>query len=129
MDDMGLATLVVRVQQVGQGGAMPRPDQPSRPPVRLGPGTGAPVQAVLAAAPADLVADGVADATGQVVFALPPGEYWLFIPWEATVPGVPPGTASGGNLPNGRPVLAWAATTLGARACEAVALNLTMALP
>jgi hypothetical protein len=129
MDDMGLATLVVRVQQVGQGGAMPRPDQPSRPPVRLGPGTGAPVQAVLAAAPTDLVADGVADATGQVVFALPPGEYWLFIPWEATVPGVPPGTASGGNLPNGRPALAWAATTLGARAYEEVPLTLTIALP
>jgi hypothetical protein len=122
-------TLVVEVWRLGRGGAAPRPDQPPRPPVRLGPGADALVQVVAADAPAVLVAEGVTDVAGRVTFALPPGRYWVFVPWEAAVPGVPAGVASGGNRPDGRPVLAWTEATLEADGPVEVTLNLSLALP
>ena len=127
--DAARATLVVRVQQVGRGGTAPRADQPPRPPVPLGPGAGAPVLIVATNAPAVLVAAGMADAAGQATFTLPPGRYWVFVPWDAAVPGVPRGSASGGNLPDGRPVLAWAEATLEDGVVVEAPLNIGIALP
>jgi hypothetical protein len=123
------ATLVVRVQQVGRGGAAPRAAQPPRPPLPLGPGAGAPVQIVATDAPAVVVAEGLADAAGQATFPLPSGRYWVFVPWEAAVPGVPAGSARGGNRPDGRPILAWAEAALEDGGVVEIPLHIGIALP
>jgi hypothetical protein len=100
--------LSIEVRVIGRGSAAPRPEAPPVPPPDLGPASGAVVRAVPAGSPGTMVAEAIADGEGRAALDLPPGRYWVLVPYRQEVPGLPGAPASGTNLPTGEPVLAWA---------------------
>lgn len=123
-----VGTLVARAQLAGQPGAPPAPGQ-GAPAIRVfGPVADAVVQVVSPAAPQVVVAERVADASGEVRLDLPPGRYWVFVPWRDQVPGRPGATPVGAHLPDGRAVLAWAEVEVPSGGTIEVPLTIFVAL-
>ena len=122
--EQGAATLVARVRRAILGGAVPPPSATSGLPQDVGPVAGAAVQVVPAEDPTRLVAEQVADVDGQAAFALPPGRYWVFVPW-----GDPAARSMGANLPDGRPVSAWSEALVPPDGAVEVTLRAVLALP
>jgi hypothetical protein len=122
-----VGAVAVHVELAGLLGSLPASGEP-RPPRPLGPAAEATVQVVDAAQPDRIAAEGAADSQGEVRFELPPGCYWVAVPWSEQVPGQPGAPAVGGNLPDGRPVLAWAEVEVRPGETADLALTIVIAL-
>ncbi|MBI4491750.1 MAG: hypothetical protein HY690_03045 [Chloroflexi bacterium] len=124
----GNGTLVAQVQVAGRPGVAPAPGLPPPAPRAFGPGAGAVVRVVAPAMPGTVVSERVADASGEARFDLPPGRYWVFVPWSDQAPGLPGATPVGAHLPDGRPVLAWAEAEVQSVGTADVTLTIFVAL-
>ncbi|MBI4491751.1 MAG: hypothetical protein HY690_03050 [Chloroflexi bacterium] len=124
--DVGV--LVVRVQMAGRLGVAPAPGLPAPATRVFGLADGALVQVVDPAAPETVVAEQVADASGEVRFDLPPGRYLAIVPWADQAPGLPGATPVGAHLPDGSAVLAWSEAELPAGETVELVLSVIVAL-
>jgi hypothetical protein len=121
----GTGSLTVHVRLGGRGGVARAGGEPGGL-TDIGPAVGAVVR-VEASGTSEVVFQATAGADGRVQADLPPGAYWVFVPWSAEAPGLPGAQPAGMNLPDGRPVSAWTETTVPTgRAAEA---TLIIAIP
>jgi hypothetical protein len=93
------------------------------------PPEGALIQVTPPDSPEQPLAEQAADARGQATFQLPPGRYWVIVPWREQMEGIPPGVARGAYLPDGQLVHAWAEATLTDGTTSDVVLTIMTALP
>jgi hypothetical protein len=127
--ETGGATLRAEVQVLGLGGPPPPPGLQVPGPARMPAPAGTLVQVTPPDSPAHLLAEQAIDARGQATFQLPPGCYWVIVPWRDQMEGIPPGVARGDYLPDGQLVHAWAEATLTEGTTTEAVLSIMIALP
>lgn len=121
-----LPNLRVRIEVAAQPGVALAPGLATPAPRTLGPLADACVRVTPALRPDQPLAARISDAAGEVGFALPSGDYWVFLPALAALPGWPGAVPTGANLPDGQGVLAWAAVTIAAEEPRELVLPVTV---
>jgi hypothetical protein len=127
--ERAVGSVEVQVQLAGRGGPPPPPGMPVPPARMMSPAPGVPVQVVAADALDTVIVEQIADAEGRARFDLPPGRYWLLVPWSSDLPGLPGVSPVGVYLPEGQPVAAREEVTVTPGATAAVALTIQINLP
>jgi hypothetical protein len=112
----------VRVAIGFSRGAPPPPGAVSATP-RTEPAHGATVR-VIRQSDRQLVATGTTDVSGFTTLALAPDAYWFSVPWAREIPGRPGAPAVGANLPDGTPVMAWSAVSVGPASSPDIVLTI-----
>ncbi len=123
----GAGTLIAHIRVAGQRGVARADDRPTGP-VDIGPAAGVAVQVELSGQPGPVM-QAVADADGTVQAELPSATYWVFVPLTSDVAGLPGAQPAGANLPDGRPVAAWAEAVVPSGGSAEVTLVIAVALP
>jgi hypothetical protein len=127
--EKGMGSVEVQVQLAGRGGPPPPPGMLVPPARMMSPAPGVPVQVVAADALGTVIVEQIPDAEGRARFDLPPGRYWLLLPWSSELPGLPGVSPVGVYLPDGQPVAAREEVTVTPGATVAVALTIQVNLP
>src|SRR5262245_19558574 len=124
-----MGSIDAHVDIAGLGGAAPGPGMPPPRPWVIGPAVGATVQALDPQAPDAPVAEANTDTNGQVTFQLPPGHYWVVVPWSDAVAGAGSAPPLAVTTPTDQVVLAWAEAWLPDTRPLSVSLTIEVALP
>ena len=119
-------TLLVRLRVTAAPGA-PAQGGGARPDVDLGPTPGVVVNARTPAGAE--YAPGQTDAAGELSFALPPGDYWVYAPAGQPLPDTLAAALTGSRLPSGERVLVWTPVTVVAGSDATVSLVIRLARP
>jgi hypothetical protein len=77
--------------------------------------------------PTTVAVESPTDATGAVAFSLPPGDYWVVVPWADALPGWTGANVGGQRLPDGRLVFGYALVGLPAAATVDVRIAIAVA--
>jgi hypothetical protein len=123
-----MGSILVHVLVAGLPGAVPAGGTSTPKPQVLGPAAGATVQIIDPRMPDTLVAEQISDPSGEVRFDVAPATYWVIVPWNDHVTGLPGAPPVAQYLANGQAVLAWQDVTVAGASVD-VQLIIEGALP